>query len=105
MTNAGFVGQKKAEEDATFCLIKDGTFFPLFCLTNPAYVTDMLFVFYALFLKVLLYVKTVINSKILLNSFDTNKIVVQKNSRIFMADIPKMKLTFSNYNSCGFVSF
>jgi hypothetical protein len=27
---------KKAEEDATFCLIKDGTFFPLFCLTNAA---------------------------------------------------------------------
>jgi hypothetical protein len=28
------------EEDATFCLIKDGTFFPLFCLTNPAQVED-----------------------------------------------------------------
>jgi hypothetical protein len=28
---------KKAEEDATFYLInKNGTFFPLFCLTNPA---------------------------------------------------------------------
>jgi hypothetical protein len=26
---------KKVEEDATFCLIKD-TFLPLFCLTNPA---------------------------------------------------------------------
>jgi hypothetical protein len=27
---------KKEEEDDTFCLIKDGTFFRLFCLTNPA---------------------------------------------------------------------
>jgi hypothetical protein len=27
---------KKVEEDATFCLIKDGTFCPLFCLTNTA---------------------------------------------------------------------
>jgi hypothetical protein len=26
---------KKAEEDAAFCLIKDGTFFHLFCPTNP----------------------------------------------------------------------
>jgi hypothetical protein len=29
---------KKAEEDATFCLIKDGAFFPLFCLKNLALV-------------------------------------------------------------------
>jgi hypothetical protein len=27
---------RKAEEDATFCLKKDGTFFALFCLTNSA---------------------------------------------------------------------
>jgi hypothetical protein len=27
---AGFARQKKAEEDATFRLIKDATFFPLF---------------------------------------------------------------------------
>jgi hypothetical protein len=27
-----------AEEDSSFYLIKDGTFFPLFCLTNPAQV-------------------------------------------------------------------
>jgi hypothetical protein len=26
----GSLGQKKAEEDATFCLIKEGTFFPPF---------------------------------------------------------------------------
>jgi hypothetical protein len=32
----GFVRQKKTEENATFCSIKDGTFFTLFCLTNPA---------------------------------------------------------------------
>jgi hypothetical protein len=35
---AGFVSQKKEEQDATFCLIKDGTFLSLFCLTNPALV-------------------------------------------------------------------
>jgi hypothetical protein len=29
---------KKAEEDAAFYLIKDGSFFPLLCLTNPALV-------------------------------------------------------------------
>jgi hypothetical protein len=34
-------GAKKAEEDATLYLIKDGTFFPLFCLTNPAPVIFM----------------------------------------------------------------
>jgi hypothetical protein len=28
---------KSAEEVATFCLIKDGTFFTLFCLTNSAH--------------------------------------------------------------------
>jgi hypothetical protein len=27
---------KKAGKDATFCLIKDGTFYPPFCLTNSA---------------------------------------------------------------------
>jgi hypothetical protein len=36
ITNAGFVRQQKVEDDAPFFLIKDGTFFPLFCLTNPA---------------------------------------------------------------------
>jgi hypothetical protein len=34
--SAGFVRQIKAEEDANFCLVKYNTFFPLFCLTNPA---------------------------------------------------------------------
>jgi hypothetical protein len=38
ISSAGLVRQKKAEEDATFYWIKDGTFFPLFCLTNPAQV-------------------------------------------------------------------
>jgi hypothetical protein len=27
---------KKAAEDASFTLVKDDNFFPLFCLTNPA---------------------------------------------------------------------
>jgi hypothetical protein len=31
--SAGFVRQKR-KEDAPFCLIKCGIFFPLFCLTN-----------------------------------------------------------------------
>jgi hypothetical protein len=36
---AGFVRQKKREEDAIFYLTRDGIFFPLlFCLTNPAQV-------------------------------------------------------------------
>jgi hypothetical protein len=39
VTNAVFVRQNKAEEDATFYLIKDGTLFsPLLCLTNLAHV-------------------------------------------------------------------
>jgi hypothetical protein len=37
-TYAGIVRQKKVEEDATFLLIKDGSFFPLLCLTNSALV-------------------------------------------------------------------
>jgi hypothetical protein len=37
---AGFVRQKKAEEDVTFCLIKDRTFFTRFCLTNPTQRND-----------------------------------------------------------------
>jgi hypothetical protein len=43
----GSIKTKKAEEDATFNLIKDGTFFPLFCLTNPPHVTfyTVLFLF------------------------------------------------------------
>jgi hypothetical protein len=28
--------EKKGGKNATYCLIKDGTFFPLFCLTNAA---------------------------------------------------------------------
>jgi hypothetical protein len=32
---------KGAEEDATFCLIKDATFFPLFGLTNPTLDRDI----------------------------------------------------------------
>jgi hypothetical protein len=31
-----FNWDNEAEEDETFCLKEDGTFFPLFCLTNPA---------------------------------------------------------------------
>jgi hypothetical protein len=36
---AGFVRQKRAEKSANFCLVKDGTFCPLFCLTKPALVS------------------------------------------------------------------
>jgi hypothetical protein len=32
----GSLDKKKAEEDATYYLIKDATLFPIFCLTNPA---------------------------------------------------------------------
>jgi hypothetical protein len=33
--SAGAFRQKKEEEDATFCLIKDGTFFRLFLSNEP----------------------------------------------------------------------
>jgi hypothetical protein len=36
LSNEPSTGVEETEEDATFCLIKGGTFFPLFCLTNPA---------------------------------------------------------------------